>query len=118
MDKKKTLKKRVWRFEDMPIVELKEGLVFERVDTVKELLDKKRLLGAVKQCLEEDDNAALLDIVKTYVQIFKKHGPVKEKAKPAKKIIQPALRSKRVIIKKPAKNSYSPSIEKRAQTKK
>jgi len=118
MDKKKTLKKPILRLQDMAIVKIKKDKSITPFDPVKELLDKKRLLGAVKECLEDDDNAALLDIVKTYVQTFKKYGPVKAKAKPAKKTIQPVLKSKKVIIKKPAKNTYPPAVEKRAQKKK
>ena len=118
MLKKKKSAKRAFCLDDIEGIELKEGLVFERHDPVKGLLDKKRLLGAVKECLEEDDNVALLDIVKTYVQTFKKYGPVKAKAKSVKKTISPVIKSKKVIIKKPAKNTYSPAVEKRAQKKK
>lgn len=116
MDKKKTLKKRVWRLEDMPIIKIKKDVSIRPFDPLEILLSKEKMGLALLECLEKDDDEALLDIAKTYIAMKKKHGPKKEKAKPAKATVKPLSKiKKKPII--PAKSKYPAGIEKRAQKK-
>lgn len=117
MLKKKISKRQKLCFEDMPIVKLKPGVKSTPFRSLDFLLDKKEIGAALLENLEKDDFKRMREIIKDYSALLKKHGPLKAKAKPAKKSAVSELKRKKIIVKTPIAPEYSSVGSKRAKNK-
>ena len=92
MHKKKTSKKQDFCLNDMPIANLKSGIITEAVHPEKIFKNHKQIGAALLDCLIENDTEAFIEILDSYLRVNKRR--VSRKAHLARSTVQQVLSGK------------------------